>query len=141
MAHVNPEFALSKQDVKSLWPDTLDEYPVNKLPNVFFVDDFVTGLTVAGPCKTEEHAYEVLSCLLWQHPDGLAVRHYKPSPEQFEELCRQFRELRHWAQGFGGPGRSWQAADDSRQTLLGLINHEPEMEKVNPQRKRELRKR
>ena len=73
------------------WLETR-EFPIEKLPVLWFVDCLATGNTVARPKKTEQEAWQILSCLAPLYPDGLVVRRYAPTEHQFEELCRQQRE-------------------------------------------------
>jgi len=108
-----------EEKIGNTWIETRD-YPEQDLPVLWFVDCAVTGNTVSRPKKSEEEAWQVLSCLANLYPEGLVVRKYAPTPYQFEELCQQRRELLGWDRGFTGPARSWEQHDQIRTNLVGL---------------------
>jgi hypothetical protein len=109
-----------EEKLGSAWMETR-EYPEHELPELWFVDCAATGNTVSKPKKSEEEAWRVLSCLVDLYPEGLAVRKYAPTRAQFEELCRQHRELLGWSRGFTGPARSWKQADQIRSNLVSPV--------------------
>ena len=81
------------------WPVDLipKQYPVHKLPTVFFLDN-EAGLSIAK-AKTMDEAKKIQAGLAWKMK--LVIRMYAPGPEEYELLCEEQRKRRRWASSFG----------------------------------------
>ena len=80
------------------WPVPLD-YPMHRLPKLWFIDD-CNGVTILNAFSDFDEAINALLQLQDKY-NGLVLREYAPTPEEFEHYCEVERKRQRWERGFG----------------------------------------